>query len=75
MSKHNNIKIDVKNARVPVEVCLKRFKRMCESAGIMKEYKKRKEFKKPSMAKKEKLAQATKRRKKEQGKMRRAFKI
>lgn len=60
----NSIAVSVDPAR-PVEVSLKRFKRLCEAAGVLKEYKKRKEYKKPSIRKKEKEEQAQKRRVKE----------
>ncbi|MCB9063203.1 MAG: 30S ribosomal protein S21 [Halobacteriovoraceae bacterium] len=54
---------------------LRKFKRMCESAGILKEYRKRKEYKKPSMRKKEKLQASEKRRAKENTKSFRRSKI
>jgi len=47
-----------------VDKSLKRFKRMCESFGVIREYRKRQEYKKPSIRTKEKLAAAEKRRKK-----------
>ena len=66
----NSIGVTVDPSR-PVEVSLKRFKRLCEAAGVLKEYKKRKEYKKPSVRKKEKEEQAEKRRIKESRKSRR----
>lgn len=52
-----------------VERSLKKFKRMCESFGVIREYRKRQEFKKPSVRLKEKVAAADKRRKKTNGKV------
>ncbi len=48
--------------RSGLERSLKRFKRMCESYGVVKEYRKRQEYKKPSVRLKEKQEAATKRR-------------
>lgn len=45
-----------------VERCLKKFKRMCEGYGIVREYRNRKEYKKPSIKMKEKKESAEKRR-------------
>jgi len=50
--------------RLGVERSLKKFKRMCESYGVIREYRKRQEYKKPSVRHKEKTAAAEKRRKK-----------
>jgi small subunit ribosomal protein S21 len=50
--------------RMGVDRSLKKFKRMCEAFGVIREYRKRQEYKKPSMKNKEKLAAAEKRRKK-----------
>ena len=47
-----------------VERSLKKFKRMCESYGVIREYRKRQEYKKPSVRVKEKYEAAQKRRKK-----------
>ena len=47
-----------------VERSLKKFKRMCESFGVIREYRKRQEYRKPSVRLKEKNAAAEKRRKK-----------
>ncbi len=55
------VKIDDKFG---VDRSLKKFKRMCESFGVIREYRKRQEYKKPSIRNKEKLAAAEKRRKK-----------
>lgn len=43
------------------ERSLKKFKRMCDAFGIVKEYRKRQDYKKPSVRLKEKLAAASKR--------------
>ncbi|OIQ17586.1 MAG: 30S ribosomal protein S21 [Bacteriovorax sp. MedPE-SWde] len=54
---------------------LKKFKRQCEAYGILKEYRKRKEYKKPSLINKEKREAAEKRRMKDLRKSRRFSKI
>ena len=48
--------------RSGVERSLKKFKRMCESFGVVREYRKRQEYKKPSVKHKEKVEAAEKRR-------------
>jgi small subunit ribosomal protein S21 len=55
------IKVDDKFG---VERSLRKFKRMCESFGVVKEYRKRKEYRKPSVVLLEKREAATKRRNK-----------
>lgn len=57
------IKIDI-DEKIGVERALKKFKRFCESYGVIREYRKRQEYRKPSVEQKEKLAAADKRRKK-----------
>lgn len=59
MSSHSNVvvEIDPKGA----ERAIRKFKRMCEAFGVTKEYRARKEYKKPSVKKKEKLKAAAKR--------------
>lgn len=52
-----------------VERCLKKFKRLCEGYGIAREYRKRKEYKKPSIKNKEKRESAEKRRVKTESKI------
>lgn len=47
-----------------VEKTLRKFKRLCESYGVVKEYRRRKDYKKPSVAMKEKREAADKRRRK-----------
>jgi len=45
----------------PFEQALKRFKKMCEKAGILSEIKKREFYEKPSVRRKKKLMAARKR--------------
>ena len=61
--------------RSGVERSLKKFKRMCEAFGVVREYRKRQEYKKPSIKNKEKTQAAEKRRKKTQMKMTRVSKV
>ncbi|MBT3980594.1 MAG: 30S ribosomal protein S21 [Bacteriovoracaceae bacterium] len=56
-----NVLIEI-SGDFPAEKALRKFKRKCENFGVLKEYKKRKDYKKPSVRKKEKLEQAEKRR-------------
>jgi len=56
-----------------VDRALKKFKRMCEACGILREYRLRKEYKKPSVKKKEKIESAEKRNQKSNQKVRRTF--
>ncbi len=74
MAKDYSIKIDI-DERIGVERALKKFKRFCESYGVIREYRKRQEYKKPSIQNKEKLAAAEKRRKKNAMKFNRGSKI
>ena len=53
------VKVDEKSN---VERTIRKFKRLCESYGVVKEYKKRQDYKKPSIKNKEKLEAAQKRR-------------
>ena len=53
------VKIDDKSH---VEKSLRKFKRLCESFGVVKEYRKRQDYKKPSVRLKEKNEAAAKRR-------------
>lgn len=64
----SSVKVSV-DERMGVERCLKKFKRLCESYGVVREYRKRQEYKKPSVRLKEKNAAALKRRKKAVNKM------
>jgi small subunit ribosomal protein S21 len=61
MAKHSNVEVDIRD--IP-EKALRKFKRLCDLYGISKEYRKRQEFKKPSMRKKEKIKASQKRRQK-----------
>ncbi|MCT4641943.1 MAG: 30S ribosomal protein S21 [Bacteriovoracaceae bacterium] len=66
------IKIDEK---VGVERSLRKFKRLCDSYGIVKQYRARQEYKKPSIQAKEKSEAAEKRRRKTKSKGFRRSKI
>ncbi|EQC46749.1 ribosomal protein S21 [Bacteriovorax sp. BSW11_IV] len=69
-----SIKVNIDD-KMGAERSLKKFKRLCESFGVIREYRKRQEYKKPSVRNKEKLAAADKRRKKTQIKFSRGSKI
>lgn len=71
----DTIKVTIDESRGNVDSGIKRFKRLCESAGILKEYKKRKEFRKPSIRRKEKIEAAQKRKAKEKSKAKRYSRI
>ena len=58
-----NIRIDITDG-FAVERALKKFKRLCDAYGIVKEYRAREYYQKPSVKNKEKLEAAEKRRKK-----------
>ena len=58
-----------------IERSLRRFKRLCESFGVVREYRKRQEYKRPSLRLKEKIAAAEKRRKKHSVKFKRGSNI
>lgn len=65
MTKDKDISIYIAiDEKMGVERSLKKFKRLCESFGVIREYRKRQEYKKPSVRTKEKSAAAEKRRKK-----------
>lgn len=51
--------------RMGADKTLRKFKRLCDSYGIVKEYRTRQDYKKPSVKRKEKLENAEKRRTKE----------
>ena len=74
-SDDSSIKVVIDGTKHGVEGSLKKFKRLCEAAGILKEYRKRKEFKKPSIRKKEKVEAATKRKAKDKAKFKKYYKI
>ena len=71
----SSIKVVIDGTKFGVEGSLKKFKRLCEAAGILKEYRKRKEYKKPSVMKKEKTEAATKRKAKDKAKFKKYYKI
>ncbi len=58
-----NIYVEIHEG-IPAEKAIRRFKRQCDSYGIIKEYRKRQEYKKPSVRAKEKTEAAEKRRRK-----------
>lgn len=58
-----NIRLNIPEG-VPVEKILKKFKRLCDSYGIVREYRNRQAYDKPSIRAKEKREAAEKRRKK-----------
>jgi small subunit ribosomal protein S21 len=68
------IRIDITDG-FAVERALKKFKRMCDAYGIVKEYRAREHYEKPSVKNKLKLEAAEKRRKKTNSKMRGSKKI
>lgn len=74
MIRKSTIKVMIDD-KLGVEKSLKKFKRMCESFGVIKEYRKRQEYKKPSVRLKEKLIAAEKRRKKSVVKFRKTVKV
>jgi small subunit ribosomal protein S21 len=69
----STIQINI-DERFPAEKAIKKFKRLCDAYGIVKEYRARSEYKKPSVKMKEKLENADKRRRKTDGRSRRSTK-
>jgi len=59
----SNVHISI-DERFPAEKAIKKFKRLCDALGVVKEYRERVEYKKPSVRNKEKLENAEKRRRK-----------
>jgi len=57
------IRVEIEE-RGGVERSLRKFKRLCDNYGVVKEYRKRQEYKKPSVRTKEKNEAADKRRRK-----------
>ena len=57
---HANVEVEIFDSK-NAERGIKKFKRMCEAFGVLKEYRFRKEYKKPSIRKKEKTEAARKR--------------
>ena len=68
--KAENFKIRISDG-FPVEKALRRFKRMCDSYGVIRKYKDKEAYQKPSIKEKEKKEAAEKRRRKTVGKMQR----
>ena len=62
-SSGENIRIEITDG-FAVEKALKKFKRMCDAFGIVKEYRAREFYQKPSVKKVEKIESAEKRRNK-----------
>ena len=60
-SSGENIRIDI-NDGFAVEKALKKFKRLCDAFGIVKEYRAREFYQKPSVKRVEKMEAAEKRR-------------
>ncbi|MBL6990367.1 MAG: 30S ribosomal protein S21 [Bacteriovoracaceae bacterium] len=74
MARETSIQVRIDD-KFGLERSLKKFKRLCESFGVIREYRKRQEYKKPSIRLKEKSASAEKRRKKTVAKYNRTSKI
>lgn len=68
------IRVEIEE-RGGVERSLRKFKRLCDNYGVVKEYRKRQEYKKPSVRTKEKNEAADKRRRKNVFKVKRGPKI
>lgn len=68
--KTENFKVTIGEG-FPVEKALRKFKRMCDSYGVVKKYRSKEAYQKPSVVAKEKRESAEKRRRKTQNKMRR----
>lgn len=67
MGKKNSEKVNIEvkiGDGIPVDKALKKFKRLCDQFGIIKEYRKREAHQKRSVKMKEKREAAEKRRKK-----------
>ncbi len=72
MATHNSVVVDF-DERLGMEKSLRKFKRLCESYGVVREYRKRQDYKKPSVQKKEKLEAAVKRKAKNEIRTARPF--
>lgn len=70
----DKIRIDISDS-FGVERALKKFKRLCDAYGIVKEYRSREAYEKPSVKNKLKLENAEKRRNKTNAKNRTSKKI
>jgi small subunit ribosomal protein S21 len=60
----NITQVEVKVDDRGIDRSLRKFKRQCEACGVVREYRKRQDYKKPSVKKKEKRVSSLKRRKK-----------
>ena len=60
MATNSSVTVPV-DERLGMEKTLRKFKRLCESCGIVREYRKRQDYRKPSVQKKEKIEAAVKR--------------
>jgi small subunit ribosomal protein S21 len=67
--KSENFKVKIGEG-VPVEKVLRKFKRMCDSYGVVRQYRDKESYKKPSIRDKEKREAAEKRRRKTASKSR-----
>ncbi len=68
--KSENFRVKVGEG-VPVEKVLRKFKRMCDSYGVVRQYRDKEAHKKPSIREKEKREAAEKRRRKTASKTKR----
>jgi small subunit ribosomal protein S21 len=68
--KNENFKVSIGEG-FPVEKALRKFKRMCDSYGVVKKYRAKEAHQKPSVVAKEKREAAEKRRRKTQNKSKR----
>ncbi len=64
-----NVRLEITDG-FAVDKALKKFKRLCDSYGIVKEYRARESYQKPSVKEREKRENAEKRRRKTLSKMR-----
>lgn len=62
-NKSDNIKVTISDG-FPADKAIKKFKRLCDTYGIIKQYRAREAYQKPSIRAKEKREAAEKRRKK-----------
>lgn len=61
--KSENFKVKIVEG-IPLEKALRKFKRMCDSYGIVRQYRDKEAYKKPSIREKEKSENAEKRKRK-----------
>lgn len=67
--KKENVRLEITDG-FPADKALKKFKRLCDAFGIVKEYRAREAYQKPSVKEREKRENAEKRRRKTLSKMR-----